>query len=106
MPLQAIGNWRIVVELLSPKDAEGHPGQLTEADRSAVELAVPGSSVTIDSGTALRIAILVGDRSASDARTLAQTALDSGLAASATSPQLWEVKVHTTGAYVTTKQPA
>jgi hypothetical protein len=103
MPLQAHGNWRIVVELLSPRDDAGNPGQFTEEDRAAVAHAVPGSAVTIDGGSALRVAIIVGDRSAVAARELAEGALEQGLAASATHPQLWEIKIHTTAAYVTTK---
>ena len=103
MPLQPIGNWRIVVELLSPKDHAGNPSPFTEHDRAAVEGAFPGAIVAIDDAIALRVAIIIGDRSSAEAQELAQRALERALATSAPHPQLWEIKIHTTGEYVTTK---
>ena len=62
-----------------------------------------GAIVAIDDGIALRVAIIIGDRSSAEAQELAQRALERALATSASHPQLWEIKIHTTGEYVTTK---
>ncbi len=106
MSLQRSGNWRIVIELSQTRDEDGEPTEFNDDDRANAERAVKelaGQGFAQLEGGVLRIAIIVADRTASEAWDLATRAARQALFARHASPQLWQIAVHTTGPYVVTQ---
>lgn len=99
------GNWNVVIKLAQARDEVSSVVRFSEGDVDAVKEALTGMpgppSVTLEDGD-LRVAIIVSDKSAREAWGLAIDAAGAAIFGRSGSPQLWEISIHTTGAYVTT----